>query len=82
MTDKPSKVLDQLQRANERFCKKHGGAVRRSPNFLEIEFCWPLLEYPDYLFEKIFEPWQADRTMSNRLYPRMAYAVSQFAFRS
>jgi len=82
MTDKPSKASDPLQSAYERFCEKHGGAVRPSPNFLEIEYSWPLQEYPYHLFKKIIEPWQGDRTIRIRHYPPMAYAVGQFAFRS
>ena len=58
MTDKPSKSKDPLQSADESFCEEHGGAVRRSPNFLMIEDGWPLQEYPYHLFEKIIEPWQ------------------------
>lgn len=82
MTDKPSKSKDPWQIAEERFCEEHGGAVRRSPNFLMIEDASPHQEYPYHLFEKIIKPWQPDRMKGSRHWGPMALAVDHFVFLS
>ena len=74
--------LSEIKTEYERFCEEHGGAVRPAAVYGEVEFSIPCKEYPFQLFIPIFEKWQPDPISKMRHWPPMAYAASEFAYRS